>query len=303
MSPPPIRYPLPSLILLLLVGILVWRGADWIDAGRVALARRWETAIGPSIPQSGTPQRRPDGITRRVLLLDDGTAASESPGGPPVETIRFRLIADVYDVWPLAGDPTHYRIGTRRPIGWVEAAKVLPWDTRLAIRPPAGGLRLASDTERNAFEDVPVGGEPLPVIGWTSEAVQVATWEPGAPWAAVARIGWLANEQVEAADWSVWLSRDELLAAIGRSTEPGMKGGSPTDLRLTAILGRLGSGPLISEPEAEKSLAALPPPVRQIGRPERDSAAEALARINEGWEPDASWSGLTFRAIPLAELP
>src|SRR5690606_33872079 len=125
MTPPPTRYPLPTLALIALLGVLAWSGRAWIAAiGAPVRAGIDRVASGPPVPSSSAPQRLAGPIVRKVLLLREGVAATDLPDGSPVETINRRIFADVYDVWPLRGEPTHYRIGNRRPIGWVRAGDV-----------------------------------------------------------------------------------------------------------------------------------------------------------------------------------
>src|SRR2546423_963051 len=101
---PPIRYPLPTLLLLLLVGLAAWGGEKATRPLRAALAGRFTRAVeGPPIPSSTRPQVVAGPIVRRALLLHDDVAVSGRPGGPPTETIRLRMFVDVYDVWPLQG--------------------------------------------------------------------------------------------------------------------------------------------------------------------------------------------------------
>src|SRR5262249_12514702 len=123
LTPPPIRYPLPTLIALLLAALLAWRGASWAGAWRPASAARMARAgAGPAVPSSPDPKVVAGPILRRVLLLHDETPVADTPGGRPTDSVRHRMFADVYDLWPPSGDPTHYRIGNRRPLGWVSAA-------------------------------------------------------------------------------------------------------------------------------------------------------------------------------------
>src|SRR5690242_6690914 len=113
---PPIRYPLPTLVALMLLGLLVWRGEAWTRSLRAAFAARLSRAVeGPPLPHSDRPQIVAGPIVRRALLLHDDVPVSDRPGGPASQTIRHRMIVDIYDVWPLTGQATHYRVGTRRP--------------------------------------------------------------------------------------------------------------------------------------------------------------------------------------------
>src|SRR3954447_13677273 len=107
---PPIRYPLPTLVLLVLVTLLLWRGATWTRPLRSAVAARLTRAgEGPPIPHSDSPQVAARPITRTALLLHDDAPVADRPGGRAAETIRHRMFVDVYDAWPLQGAPEHYR--------------------------------------------------------------------------------------------------------------------------------------------------------------------------------------------------
>lgn len=294
MSPPPIRYPLPTLVLAAALALIAWRGAAWTASWRAALAARWARVVaGPPVPSSTTPMVVAGPIVRRVLLLAEPTPATARPGGPVVTSIDRRIFADVYDLWPLSGPPTHYRIGNRRPIGWVAAEAVLPWDTRLVVRAPAGGLPLDGEGRSPARSTSAV----LPVVGWSDRAVELADWAPEAPWSAVGRRGWVPLEAVPDDAWGAWLSRVELLALLRRALA-GQGDGVP---RVAAILGPRDRA--YAPRDVAAARAALPAPVARIAGPTPTAAAERLARLNEQWAPDASWSGLSFRAVPLGDLP
>jgi hypothetical protein len=302
-TPPPIRYPLPTLILLVALIVLARWGADLLEPLRVAVASRWERALaGPPVPSSSEPQRLAGPIVRRALLLHDDTPASALPGGPPGETIRHRMIADVYDVWPLAGGPTHYRIGSRRPFGWVASADVLPWDTRLVIRAPEGTLSLADSPDGSPGAPMTVGPIPLPVVAWTERAIRLAVWAPDRPWSEVSRFGWVPRADVPAEAWGVWLSRDELLTLIRRILAADVSEEAKTT-RLRAILGRLADNQPITSAALEEAQTVLPAVVFPDEAMTPKETSETLARLNEQWTADASWSGLSFRSIPLSALP
>jgi hypothetical protein len=294
---PPIRYPLPTLILLAAVVLLAWRGEALTRPLRSALASRWERVVsGPPVPSSTEPKVVAGPILRRVLLLSVPVNAWDRPGGTTVvEVIRHRQFADVYDVWPLKKGPvTHYRIGNRRPVGWVRAEEVLPWDTRLVIRAPGGSLTLADPglvTE--------VGKIPLPVLGWDEKRLQVAVWRGGSPFGLLAWTGWFRSREVPPEAWAVLLSQLEVQRLVERfpsdSSEP------PEMTRLRAVLGRLSDPRPLSRNDLEAARAYLPSPVFEV-KPS-PTRAEDLLQIFEHWTPDAAWSGFTFKAIPLSALP
>ena len=93
---PPIRYPLPTLVALVLLGLLVWRGEAWTRSLRAAFTARLSRAVeGPPPPHSDRPQIVAGPIVRRALLLHDDVPVSDRPGGPASQTIRRRLFADL----------------------------------------------------------------------------------------------------------------------------------------------------------------------------------------------------------------
>jgi hypothetical protein len=283
---PPIRYPLPMLVALVLLGLLLWRGEAWTRSLRAALTARLSRAVeGPPLPHSDRPQIVAGPITRRALLLHDDVPVADRPGGPLLETIRRRMFVDVYDVWPLSGDPTHYRVGNRRPLGWVNAADLLPWNTRLVIR-------------RN-------GASPsLPVLGQSTDAVEVAVWDDDQPWSALGRREWIRASNLTPPSWGVWLSRDELLALLRRTLAlAGGRAETREKLHFRAVLGRIHDDRPLSDEDLQAARAVLPHPAMVIASGSPNEASEHLARINEEWAPEVSWGGLSFRFIPLEALP
>jgi hypothetical protein len=253
---------------------------------RSALASRLSRAVeGPPLPHSDRPQVVAGPILRRALLLRDNVPVAERPGGPTSETIRRRMFVDVYDVWPLAGQATHYRVGTRRPLGWVNAAELLPWDTRLVIR----------------RGDKPLS---LPVVGQRPDAVELAVWDPDQPWSAVERREWVRTSDLTPSRWGVWLAREELLALLRRSLA-GSTGPAESReiLHLRAVLGRLLDDRPLRDADVRAARGALPPPALAIAAGSLDEARDRLARINEEWSAEASWGGLAFGFIPLEALP
>ena len=300
MTPPPIRYPLPTLLLAAALVLAAWQGAALTAPLRATLARRWERATqGPDVPSSDRPQVVAGAMVRRVLLLRDDVPVAARPGSPPLDAIRSRTFADVYDTWPPAGRPTHYRVGSRRPIGWIAAGDALAWDTRLVVRAPGGTIALANEPGGPPGGTFPVGETPLPVLAWRAGAVRVAVWVPGRPWAEVARIGWVNAADLPESSWGAWMAGDEVLILL-RPPPPGEDRGTQ---RLRALLGRLG-GVDRWPPDAVAAARRALPAVALAGQggPAREKE-EALARINEQWTPEASWSGLSFRAVPLEALP
>jgi hypothetical protein len=302
MTPPPIRYPLPTIVLLVVLGVLVWRGYDWFaTVSGPAWAAIDRIRSGPPFPASTEPMRGAGPIVRKVLLLRGGVSATDAPGGEPVETIRRRMFADVYDVWPLRGDPTHYRIGNRRPIGWVEADAVLPWDTRVVLRPTGTSLRLRADPGDEQGERIALDSIPLPVVDWTSDAVRVAVWDASEPWVRVDRRGWVRMEEVPPEAFGVLLTRYELLELLRLAIEPA-PGGSPSG-RTSAILGTLGSEVGLSDEQTEEVRRNFPEAILEVRTSGGNASVEQLGRLNDLWNPDVTWSGISYQAIPLWAIP
>ena len=82
--------------------------------------------------------RTPEGLRRKVVVKDLAVACRTDPGGgksagPPLDYFAIRYL---YDVAP-ADRPVQLLVGPRGgpPQGWVPAASVLEWDTRLMARP------------------------------------------------------------------------------------------------------------------------------------------------------------------------
>lgn len=301
MTPPPIRYPLPTLVVAVLAALILWKGAEWSRPWRSQLTTRWQKVWeGPPVPNSTEPQVVAGPIVRRALLLRDGVPWSSRPGGPDEGTIRLRQFADVYDVWPIEGPPTHYRIGNRGPIGWVAAADVLPWNTRLVIRPPDATLLLADQPEGPPRPTTLAAGVPLPVVAWSASAVQVAVWDREAPWSAIRRFAWVQSADLPDTAWQVWLSQNELRAlVVDRPLQDQVE--PPDETRLRAVLGRLTDVRPLTPADVKTAIAALPPRVFQ-----KNPAAprtERRLQAYEQWTPDAAWSGFSFRALPLDFLP
>ncbi|QDV37203.1 hypothetical protein [Tautonia plasticadhaerens] len=301
MSPPPIRFPLPTLILVVLLAVVGWWGRAWLeavgDAVRSGFAR---IASGPPVPSSDVPMRREGGIVRKVLLLRDGVQATRVPDGPLADTIGRRIFADVYDIWPIRGEPTHYRIGNRRPIGWVSAADVLPWDTRLVLVPEPGTIPLTGNSKNSDEVGIDVDGTPLPVIDWEGRRVQVAIWEPGASWERIDQTVWVPIDGIRA-DFGVFLSRAELLELLRRSLDA-----SPDELRamrIGALLGRLAPGESIGGDQVEQAERAMPGAIDWTLGLADAPLSDRLGRLNDEWDADAAWEGIEYRAVPLEVLP
>ena len=116
--PPTIRYPLPTLIAILVLALAAWRG-KWVGpAAGDAISARWHrVAEGPPVPASDAPKVVAGPMIRRALLLRDSTPAAARPDARPSDAIARRGWVDVYDTWPPDGPTTHFRVGNRHPIG------------------------------------------------------------------------------------------------------------------------------------------------------------------------------------------
>ncbi|MEW4567192.1 hypothetical protein AB1L88_04930 [Tautonia sp. JC769] len=302
MTPPPIRYPLPTLVVLVALGLLAWRGRDWVaSVSEPVWAGIDRLRSGPPFPESTEPMRREGAIARKVLVLREGVSVTDVPGGAVVESIRRRIFADVYDVWPLGGTPTHYRIGNRQPIGWVEADAVLPWDTRLVVRPVGSEIRLRTDPADERGSSLSLDGTPLPIVEWGSDAVRVAVWDRAEPWGAVDRWGWVRLGELPPDAIGVLLTRSELLELLRIAIEPERAGAPPP--RVLAMLGMVDSGASLTAEQAEGFRRTLPDSMVRIRGLADGGSVEQLGRINDFWSPDVMWSGIAYQAIPLSSIP
>jgi hypothetical protein len=303
LNPPPIRYPLPTLVSLIALVILGRFAVSWTRPVRSALAARWTRVVeGPPVPSSREPKVATGPIVRRVLLLRDGTDTAERPGGRITETIGRRMFADVYDTWPLDGPPAFYRIGNRRPFGWVPSAVVLPWDTRLVIRPEGRPITLTANADDARAHVVETSGMTLPIVDWSANRIRIAVWNRDRPWQDVERMGWVDERSIDRAAWGALVSREELLMLLRRLERPERD--EPAEsLRLRAILGRMGEVAAFKQDDIIAARGALPGACLLGPRSSDRQPIERLSRINEKWTPVATWSGLSFDLVPLDALP
>jgi hypothetical protein len=190
---------------------------------------------------------------------------------------------------------SHVRVGNRKPIGWVPIKDVLRWNTRLVIQAPEGQLRL-SETPDGIAKMVEVGRASLPVLGWTEKVVELAVWDSSGPWSKVARSGWVRRSELPADAWGIWISQVELPVLLGLANQ----GESPEVARLRAILGRLADHRPLSSIDLEAIRKALPTNVLRSGS---TGSAGRLAEANAQPVSEAGWAGLTFRFLPLSDLP
>lgn len=301
MNPPTIRYPLPTLLALILLGLIAWQGAGLASSGWERVTERWHRLVeGPPVPSSTEPQVIAGPIVRRVLLLEEATPATERPDGRLAEFIRFPGFFDVYDVWPLEGEPSHYRIGNRRPFGWVPESKVLPWSTRLVARSSDGRVRAQNQEDPTGLEPVAIGTSPLPILNWEGDLLQIMTWQAGEAWQEPKRPIWVESDDMKAK--GILLSRDELLILLDQvlglaASEAG------ESLRARALIGRLTRSRALDKSEIAAVRSALPAfAFDDPGDPRADRASR-LAQLNASWEPVASWGGLEFMMVPIQDLP
>jgi hypothetical protein len=284
--PPPIRYPLPTLALLIVLAVVVRAGGDWVRTAmaRLAPASLVETA---SFPSSTSPVVLFGPVPLRVLLLGGSTPVYETPGGPALEPIRHTMFAKVFDLWPRKGISTHLRVGNKTAIGWVEVGRILGWKTRLVVR-------------SDRIPGTPAG--VFPVLSWREGRVELAIWKPGRAWAEVDRLVTVDSASLPDADWQVWCSADELQLALGETVAARDEQGSRS-IRASALFGRLGDSTLWEAADLASSRAFLPPQVLTIPVPSMADAAGRLAEINEKWTADATWSGVGYRGVPVADFP
>lgn len=297
--PPPIRYPLPTLIAIVLVSLLVWKGEAWTRPTRAALAERLKRAVeGPPVPNSARPQVVAGRATRRALLLHDATPAAARPGGRTTTTIEPKAIVGVFDIWPATGPTTHLRVGQRTAVGWIGAGDALAWSNRLVLRLPSERVDLAPTADSaTASPPFAVGDQPAPVVGWTDRAVEVVVWDRAEPWTRVARRGWVSRTAIPAEAWAVWISDVELPIALRLAI-----GDDPGAARILAALGHLVDGQAWSPADRLASAAALPPGLPPAPSDPRQARAR-LAEANANPRVDAAWGGFSFRALPLDHLP
>lgn len=291
MTPPPIRYPLPTLVLLIAAGLALSYGERWSRPIRAAASERIRRLTeGPPVPASKVPRVESGAMVERVLLLRDEVPVSDKPGGTAIETLPRRQFLDVYDVWPLVDQPTHYRVGNRSPRGWVSASEVLPWSSRLVIKVPSGRIELRESPDATTGLMIEAGQMALPVLRVKGEDVEVAVWDPRKPWSAVSRRGWFKAGSLASGSWGVLLSRDEVSILLRQ-----LASGAPS-VKLRAVLGRLAS-------EAEIPVAGLKPVLPGIVFEAGPGKAEAISDLNTSFNADASWSGVEFKVVPVDLIP
>ncbi len=276
------------MLIVALCGLIAWRGEVATRSLREALQTRIRRAVaGPPVPSSSSPRKLIGPLVRRALLREGGLGATDRPGGRVVETIRLRQFVDVYDEWPTLGRSTHLRVGNRKPIGWILSDQVLDWRTRLVFLPDLKG------SNRSPC---------LPVLEWNAEgAIRIAIWEDASPWIELKETRWLTPGQVEDGSWGVWLSREELLASMGRVSR-STTAERLFEERLRMITGQFGRGPGWSQSEIQEVRSWLPRQVALATEGETTTKLQKLARVNEEWSDEAVWSGVGFRFLRLSDL-
>ncbi|WZO96811.1 hypothetical protein EP7_003816 [Isosphaeraceae bacterium EP7] len=286
MRPPPIRYPLPTLVALLALAVVAWKGSHWVLLAMARLAPM-STIAGTAYPSSTKPIALVGPLPLRVLLLGTSIPVSETPGGPMLEPIRHTMFAKVFDTWPRKGTTTHLRVGNKSAIGWVDVSLTLNWPTRLVVR-------------IEKVEGVPSG--VYPVLSWREGRVVLAIWMPRREWAEVDRYATLDLADLAPDAWQVWCSEDELQSALGATVAPHAAQ-KPGSIRLAALFGRLGESTEWDAPDFKAVRGFLPTQLAMFPVPHLADAAERLAEINRAWSPDATWSGVEYRAVPVADFP
>jgi hypothetical protein len=298
--PPPIRYPLPTLMGILLLGLVAWRGGEWLRFVSHTVSARWQRVVeGSPAPASTAPIVVAGPLVRRGLILRDGTPVSARPETKPIDAIPYRTFVDIYDIWPEKGSPSHFRVGPRGPLGWVRSGDCLAWDTRLVLRAPKGRLSLAREFGGPIVE-VEAGPSPLPVTAWREGWVEVLLWASDQPWTTVGGKGWVNLERLPRLNLGVLLSTVELPAII-QLAAGAEDSASRNRIRLRAVLGRLVEDVGWKRSDIEIALKALPAPVFE--RTSGVYSSDQIAALNASRWVDAKWSGLEFRFIPLDALP
>ena len=282
MTPPPIRYPLPSLILLILVGLLVWKGEEITRPLRREAGRKIERLVkGPPVPASSVPKSRGE-VARKGLLLREGVDVFRLPKGEALSPIAKRGFVSIYDEWSSRGEsaaPEFYRVGTRVPIGWIAAADLLPWDTRLVHL---------------------VGSVPLPIVGWSESDIEVIDWENEGAWRKPANRRLIKINAVAEGMVGVLVAQIELPALLKGAIAQDPR--ITTQARLDAVLGELTPGRSLAEPKVAAAFRELPGMVQSRRRP--GAASERIAALNaELGKADVSWGDRRFRFVPLEDLP
>ena len=145
---------------------------------------------------------------------------------------------------------------------------------------------------------VEVGRSALPVLSWTDRAVEVAVWDLANPWTKVARVGWVRLVDLPSEAWGVWVSQVELPHLL----ELANQGDAPLMARLRAVLGRLTDNRALTSADLDASRTALPQVVF-ASEPDAQKSASRLAEANARPASEAGWSGLSFRFLPLSDLP
>lgn len=289
------------LLALVAAGVLAWQGVGLIQSARDALATRLEQVTRDRVPTEPDPARISGPIPDRGLLLRDDTAATSTPEGGERETIGKRQFVAILNAWPLKGEPTHYRIGGDRPYGWVKADAILPWKTRLVVRPPGSRLPLADQPGGQGSETAVAAGTPLPVlaIDAKSGSIRCQTWGSSAPWGEPGRAGWIRLAELPPESLEVLLTRKELVKLLGRAEgQP-----SPDRRAVLAIVGRLGDGDSVAEADLAAARDLLRPVLDQVGQRDAASSARSLAERNENWRADFNVGGVAFCGVPLSILP
>jgi hypothetical protein len=285
MTPPPIRYPLPTLLVLTFLVVIAWRGASAIASVRKAIATAVHERFNPPAPKSDHPIL--DGpIVRKVLLLHDDVKLQKEPDGRVLDPIHRRGFFNVFDVWPLKGEPTHLRIGNQRAFGWVSTRDALVWNTRLVL-----------------IQD----GVAKPIVKWDDQHAWHVDWVQDQEWKEVEGIHSVALDSLPYSEWAVLLSRDELLALLAicqaHAANDRIDLKERDELRARALVGRITSNERVSENEVSAILNTLPPRLDTPLKDESESVSERLARLNENWRTEVSWSELSFGVVRVADLP
>ncbi len=141
----------PPLLVALACGLLLAAAGCRSPQTEEGLRSTPTAALAPAAPTAPTSFARragvdclmnQDGIQAKVLAIAEGARClSEAPpraGAPVGSPLAYFRPYYVFDVSPRDGAATHYLIGPtmqrRDVIGWVHAAAVARWDTRVGVR-------------------------------------------------------------------------------------------------------------------------------------------------------------------------
>ena len=301
--PPPIRYPLPTLLALFIFALAFWRGEAMTRPIRSALAARLARVVeGPPLPHSDRPQVVAGPITRKALLLHDDIPASDRPGGargddpPPWVRRGLRHLAPDGRADPLSGrlSPAD-RLGPRcgpAPLGHPPRRP----EPRRSPCPSPRGLTMSRRPQ-------PMwAGRPSPC--WVGPRMRSALRSgirsiPGPRSTAAPGSG--SRPCRHGAGVSGSVARNSWPCSAGRSPQPHRNHRRVSDSAPAARPAARRPPPHRRRPRGRACRAPAPALTTVAASPAEVS--DRLARANEDWSPETSWGGVSFEFIPLDMLP